>query len=131
MTIDEHMITNVLETDVHEAMDLMSVGLFIHIFFLGIIPSVIVYFVEIEYGSFKKDFLIRLSLIINAFLIVAVITFANFKQVSFITRQNNTLNQQVLRFWSVSVKEEREAKLHQVSKTNPHIYNCTLEGRRL
>jgi len=76
-------------------MDLMSVGFFIHIFFLGIIPSVIIYFLEIEYGSFKKDFLIRLSLIITAFLIVAVITFANFKQVSFITRQNNTLNQHI------------------------------------
>jgi lipid A ethanolaminephosphotransferase len=95
VTVDEHMITNTLETDVHEAMDLMSVGLFIHIFFLGIIPSIIIYFIEIEYGSFKKDFLIRLSLIITAFLIVAVITFANFKQVSFITRQNNTLNQHI------------------------------------
>jgi lipid A ethanolaminephosphotransferase len=95
VTVDEHMITNTLETDVHEAMDLISVGLFIHFFFLGIIPCVIIYFVEIEYESFKKDFLIRLSLIITAFLIVAVITFANFKQVSFITRQNNTLNQHI------------------------------------
>ncbi len=31
-----------------------------------IIPSVIIYFIEIEYESFKKDFLIRLSLIITA-----------------------------------------------------------------
>ncbi|NCU70999.1 MAG: DUF1705 domain-containing protein, partial [Candidatus Fonsibacter lacus] len=84
VTVDEQMIINTLQTDVKEAMDLMSVGFFIHIFFLGIIPSVIIYFVEIEYGSFKKDLLIRLSSVVTAFLIVAVITFANFKQVSFI-----------------------------------------------
>jgi lipid A ethanolaminephosphotransferase len=60
VTIDEHMIINTLQTDVKEAMDLMSVGFFIHIFFLGIIPSIIIYFIEIEYGSFKKDLLVRL-----------------------------------------------------------------------
>jgi lipid A ethanolaminephosphotransferase len=110
VTVDEHMITNTLETDVHEAMDLMSVGLFFHIFFFVIIPSAIIYFVEIEYGSFKKDFLIRLSLIITAFLIVAVITFVNFKQVSFITRQNNTLNQHITPLYTL-MSTYRLAKL--------------------
>jgi len=110
VTVDEHMITNTLETDVHEAMDLMSVGLFIHIFFFGIIPSAIIYFVEIEYGSFKKDFLIRLFLIITTFLIVAVITFVNFKQVSFITRQNNTLNQHITPLYTL-MSTYRLAKL--------------------
>ena len=95
VTIDELMIINVLETDVKEAMDLMSIGFFIHIFFLGIIPSIIIYFIEIEYGSFKKDFLIRVFSIAVAFLIVVVITFANFKQVSFITRENNKINQHI------------------------------------
>ena len=47
VTVDEQMIINTLQTDVKEAMDLMSVGFFIHIFFLGIIPSVIIYFLEI------------------------------------------------------------------------------------
>ncbi len=102
VTVDEQMIINTLQTDVKEAMDLMSVGFFIHIFFLGIIPSVIIYFVEIEYGSFKKDLLIRLSSIVTAFLIVAVITFANFKQVSFITRQNNTLNQHITPLYTLT-----------------------------
>ena len=102
VTVDEQMIINTLQTDVNEAMDLMSVGFFIHIFFFGIIPSIIIYFIEIEYGSFKKDFLIRLSLIITVFLIVAVIIFANFKQVSFITRQNNTLNQHITPLYTLT-----------------------------
>jgi lipid A ethanolaminephosphotransferase len=83
-------------------MDLMSVSFFIHIFFLGIIPSIIIYFIEIEYGSFKKDLLIRVFSIVATFLIIAVITFANFKQVSFITRQNNTLNQHITPLYTLT-----------------------------
>ena len=95
VTVDEQMIINTLQTDVNEAMDLMSVVFFIHIFFFGIIPSIIIYYIEIEYGSFKKDFLIRLSLIMTVFLIVAVIIFANFKQVSFITREYKKFNRNI------------------------------------
>ena len=61
VTVDEQMIINTLQTDLKEALDLMSVGFFIHIFFLGFIPSAIIYFVEIEYGSFKKDLILRKS----------------------------------------------------------------------
>jgi len=102
VTVDEQMIINILQTDVKEAMDLMSVGFFLHILFLGIIPSIIIYFIQIEYGSFKKDLLIRLSSAVTAFLIVAVITFANFKQVSFITRQNNTFNEHITPLYTLT-----------------------------
>lgn len=101
VTVDEQMIINTLQTDVKEAMDLMSVSFFIHIFFLGIIPSIIIYFIEIEYGSLK-DLLVRVFSILAAFLVVAVITFANFKQVSFITRQNNTLNQHITPLYTLT-----------------------------
>ena len=67
VTVDEQMIINTLQTDVKEAMDLMSLGFFIHIFFLGIIPGVIIYFIEIEYGSFKKDLIVRLFSILAVF----------------------------------------------------------------
>jgi lipid A ethanolaminephosphotransferase len=73
----------------------MSTGFFIHIFFFGIIPSIIIYFIEIGYGSFKKDFLIRIFSIAVAFLIVAVLIFVNFKQISFITRENKNLNRHI------------------------------------
>ena len=40
VTVDEQMIINTFQTDVNEAMDLMSVGFFIHIFFFGNIKTV-------------------------------------------------------------------------------------------
>jgi lipid A ethanolaminephosphotransferase len=110
VTIDQQMIINTLQTDLKEAMDLMSVSFFIHIFFLGIIPSIIIYFVEIEYGSFKKDLLVRVFSILAAFLIIAVITFANFKHVSFITRQNNELSQHITPLYTL-IHAYRLAKL--------------------
>ena len=102
VTVDEQMIINTLQTDLKEALDLMSVGFFIHIFFLGFIPSAIIYFVEIEYGSFKKDLILRLSFITIAILIITIITFVNFKQVSFITRQNNNLNQHITPLYTLT-----------------------------
>jgi len=102
VTVDEQMIINTLQTDLKEALDLMSVGFFIHIFFLGFIPSTIIYFVEIEYGSFKKDLILRLSFIAIAILIITIITFVNFKQVSFITRQNNNLNQHITPLYTLT-----------------------------
>ena len=102
VTVDEQMIINTLQTDLKEALDLMSVGFFIHIFFLGFIPSAIIYFVEIEYGSFKKDLILRLSFLVVAILIITIITFVNFKQVSFITRQNNNLNQHITPLYTLT-----------------------------
>ena len=102
VTVDEQMIINTLQTDLKEALDLMSVGFFIHIFFLGFIPSTIIYFVEIEYGSFKKDLILRLSFLVVAILIITIITFVNFKQVSFITRQNNNLNQHITPLYTLT-----------------------------
>jgi lipid A ethanolaminephosphotransferase len=102
VTVDEQMIINTLQTDINEAKDLMSLGFFVQVFILGVAPSIFIYFIKIEYGSFKKDLLIRLSSIVIALLIVATLTFANFKQVSFITRQNNTLNQHITPLYTLT-----------------------------
>ena len=54
VTIDEHMITNVLETDVHEALDLMSVGLFIHIFFLALFQALLFILLRLNMDHLKR-----------------------------------------------------------------------------
>ena len=48
VTVDEQMIINTLQTDVKEAIDLMSVGFFAHVLFLGILPSFVIYFSQME-----------------------------------------------------------------------------------
>ena len=62
--IDENMIQNVIETNVSESMDLLSFKLLAYFLLLGIVPSVWIYKVKIEYGAFKTEILTRLKLII-------------------------------------------------------------------
>ncbi|MEY4342690.1 MAG: hypothetical protein RL736_486, partial [Pseudomonadota bacterium] len=102
VTVDEQMIINTFQTDVKEAMDLMSVGFFIHVLFLGIVPSIVIYFIQIEYGSLKRDLLIRGTLVLAAIATVGILTFVNFKQVSFIVRENNTLNQHITPLYTLT-----------------------------
>ena len=102
VTVDEQMIINTFQTDVKEAMDLMSVGFFMHLLFLGIVPSIVIYFIQIEYGSLKRDLLIRGTLVLAAIATVCILTFANFKQVSFIVRENNTLNQHITPLYTLT-----------------------------
>jgi len=102
VTVDEQMIINTLQTDINEVVDLISFDLFIHIFFLGIVPSLIVYFIKIEYETFKKDLVLRFLFTLSAFIIVIVIIFSNFKQVSFITRQHKKLNQHITPLYTLN-----------------------------
>lgn len=90
VTVDEQMIINTLQTDINEVVDLISFDL-LFISFLGIVPSLIVYFIKIEYETFKKDLFLRFLFTLSAFIIVILIIFLNFKQVSFITRQHKNL----------------------------------------
>ena len=64
VTVDEQMIINTFHTDAKEVIDLMSFSFFIHVFFLGIIPSIFIYFIKLEFGNFGKELLIRMSLIL-------------------------------------------------------------------
>ena len=102
VTVDEQMIINTLQTDINEATDLISFDFFIHIFFLGLIPSLIIYFIKIEYETLKKDLVLRFLFILFAFVVVIVIIFANFKQVSFITRQHKKLNQHITPLYTLN-----------------------------
>ncbi len=52
--VDKLMIQNILETNLHESMDLLSVQQVLYFLILGILPSIMVYRVKIEPASFKN-----------------------------------------------------------------------------
>lgn len=53
--IDETMIQNTLETNIGESLDLLSVKLLVYLFFLGLVPSWVVYKTPIVYGSVRQE----------------------------------------------------------------------------
>lgn len=80
IVIDEPMIQNTVKTDIEESLDLISFKMFLYLILLGIIPSILVYKLNIKYASIKKEIISRLKLsIFSLGLLVAVILmFSNF-----------------------------------------------------
>lgn len=54
IVVDPHMIQNVLETNINESMDLLSIQQIAYFLLLGILPSIIVYRIKIERLPLKK-----------------------------------------------------------------------------
>jgi lipid A ethanolaminephosphotransferase len=111
VTVDEQMIINTLHTDAKEAIDLMSITFFIHIFFLGIIPSIFISFIKLEFGNFGQELLIRISLILIALISISILISVNFKNLSLIVRNNNMLNQHITPLYTI-MSSYKLAKLH-------------------
>ena len=71
--LDETMIQNVMETNVSESQDLLTLKLVAYLVFLGVLPSVWIYRMNIVYKSVKKEFLMKLESIGIALVIAAIL----------------------------------------------------------
>ena len=69
IVIDTDMIDNVVRTDRQEAIDLIGIKFFIYIFLLGIIPSVYIYKITINYENFGKELITNAALMLLCMVI--------------------------------------------------------------
>jgi lipid A ethanolaminephosphotransferase len=76
--IDRGMVQNVVETDAHEVQDLLSLSLFGYLFFLGIVPSWLVWRIELQYQSWGKEVVRRGILFCLSLVIMVGIIFASY-----------------------------------------------------
>lgn len=74
--IDETMIQNMLQTNVDESMDLLSLKQALYFIFLGVLPSILVYRSKIEYASFKKESLSKAKIMALSLLVILVLVFS-------------------------------------------------------
>jgi lipid A ethanolaminephosphotransferase len=72
---DDKMIQNMIETDSKEAAGLLNLNLIIQIIILGIIPSIILYFVKIKKRSLKDELIARIKYIFGSLGVIIVIFF--------------------------------------------------------
>ena len=70
VVIDHVMIQNILETNIHEASDLFSIKLLFYFLLFGVLPSVFIFFVEIQPTTWKVTILTKLVSVIGSTLIV-------------------------------------------------------------
>ncbi len=91
IVIDDSMIRNALQTDIKESLDLFSNSLLLYIFFLGIIPSFIVYYIPIDYKSFTKELFDKVESILLSLVLIAILLFSSSKFYTSFFREHKSL----------------------------------------
>ena len=71
VVIDDKMVQNIFETDISEASGLFNFEVLGYFLFLGLLPSIIIYKLKINYPTFKQNFIFKLKYI-PLFLILIV-----------------------------------------------------------
>ena len=91
VVIDHTMIQNIFSTNVKEAIDLFSFKLVLYVLFLGFLPALWIYWVEMKYGTVKAEFILRLKLVVITLAVIffSVLIFSKF-YTSFL-REHQTL----------------------------------------
>ena len=91
VVIDDTMIRNTLQTDIHESLDLLSAKQVVYFVVFGLIPSWIIYQVKIVKQSFKTEFLERLKTIVISIVIIAGLFFVYSKNYTSFFREHKPL----------------------------------------
>ena len=89
--IDATMIRNMMQTNIHESMDLLSVEQVVYFIFFGLVPSYYIYKVKIEERGFKKEFFSRIKLLLLSLGIIAVAIFSFSKYYTSFVREHKPL----------------------------------------
>ena len=91
VVIDTSMIRNALQTDMKESIDLFNMQLILYVIFLGIIPSFIVYKVQVQYGTFFTEFKRKIISIILSLLAIAIVVLSFSKFYTSFLREHKPL----------------------------------------
>lgn len=80
VVIDETMLLNVLKTDAHESLDLVTFKLLFYIVLLFVVPMYAVYKTQVEEVVFKRDLVLKLKTISISLVVIfaMVISFGKF-----------------------------------------------------
>lgn len=100
--ITKEQIQNVAQTDVNEAMDLLSVPLFIHLLQFLVIPAVVVLMIDIKAKPLKSILYQKLLTIITALFLIGVGLFSFYGQYAPIFREHRELKGQISPFNVIS-----------------------------
>lgn len=76
VVIDDSMIRNAVQTDMHESMDLFTIKQLAYLLILGILPALLIYKTKIEYGSLKSEIMLKIKTIALSILVIILILFS-------------------------------------------------------
>lgn len=76
VVIDDSMIRNAMQTDMHESMDLFTIKQLIYILLLGILPAFLIYKTKIKYGTLKSEMILKAKTILISLLVIVITLFS-------------------------------------------------------
>jgi len=76
VVIDSDMIRNSMQTNLTESLDLFNINMVLYLLFLGILPSFLIYKVELKSSSFKVEFFRKIKTLFLTLLLMVVILFS-------------------------------------------------------
>jgi lipid A ethanolaminephosphotransferase len=95
VVFDKDMIHSMLETvkdhNNNEATELLSVSLLTQLFFFGLLPSVFVSMMKIQYKKLLPELLMRIGYALGIVTLIGVLIMLNFKYVTYFSRENRDL----------------------------------------
>lgn len=80
VVIDDTMLLNVLKTDAHESLDLVTIKLLYYVVLLFAVPMFVIYKVQVKEALFKQDLVLKLKTITISLIVIfiTVILFGKF-----------------------------------------------------
>lgn len=135
---DVEMVRNVVETvrdrNIQEGAELISVSMIAFLLLTMTLPIVLIIRIHINYGSLWRDQLRRLLWGLGLVCVTGSLVFANFKHITYFSRENNDLEVYLTPFYTIKTSGKllkRHYNAHNLSfkeigtdakqiKTNPH-----------
>jgi len=91
VVIDDSMIRNMMQTNMDESLDLVTLKQVLYFVFLGVLPSWYVYKVELVKRSFKEEFISRIKLIVLSIVVIVATVFLFSKHYTSFAREHKPL----------------------------------------
>ena len=91
VVIDATMIRNMMQTDMHESLDLLTIKQVLYFVFFGLLPSLLIYKIKFEERTLKTEIISKIKLIGLALLIILVAAFSFSKHYTSFAREHKPL----------------------------------------
>ena len=127
--IDKTMIYNALETDSHEALELLTWPLFRHLSLYGFAPVTLLLLTRIRYRPLKREMLTRATVIVGSLVLIAGLGYANFKELVLFGRENRDLRMLVNPVYPIS-SVQRVIKKEFFARAKPPLQALATDATR-
>ncbi|WP_375738563.1 phosphoethanolamine transferase [Pseudomonas boanensis] len=94
--VDKNMLRNVAETDVGEVRDLLSLRLFLFIFFLGVLPSWLLWRLPVKHRPIHRELMVKCALALGCVAALGLIALGNYQGLASLLRNHHELRMLVV-----------------------------------